>query len=451
MLHQIKTGTAMKKAIVLLILLPYFLQAQDLNYFIKLGLERNFDIRITKNKQQISDNDATVGNAGYLPTLDASTNYTGTLANIQQQYPSDGTPVINNNNLLNQTWDAGIYLNWTVFDGLSIQTNYNRLKEFQQIGKMNMQLQIENFITNICTEYYNYIQQTIRLSNLQSAVSLSRERLRIVEAQYEIGSMSRLDFQQAKVDFNADSSKLLKQREILFASAVELNRLMAIDNLEQLVVVSDTTIHLKPMFDKEAIWEKTLKHNIFLAISEKEIDVSVLELKNLQSANYPYLRINAGYGYTHNQYQASQYRKQNNLGFSYGVSLGINLFDGMNRSRKQSNAKIEIENKKLEYEKLQLSLKSDFTNIWMAYLNNMGLIRLEEDNLTTAKETYSIAIDRYKLGNLSGIALREAQNSLLEAEERYVQALYNTKLCEISLLQLSGRIETYLNDEDNGY
>jgi hypothetical protein len=45
---------------------------------------------------------------------------------------------------------------------------------------------------------------------------------------------------------------------------------------------------------------------------------------------------------------------------------------------------------------------------------------------------------------LAGIELREAQNSLLEAEERRSIAEYNIKLCEISLLQLSGQVLKYL-------
>ncbi|MDR2499042.1 MAG: TolC family protein, partial [Tannerellaceae bacterium] len=65
---------------------------------------------------------------------------------------------------------------------------------------------------------------------------------------------------------------------------------------------------------------------------------------------------------------------------------------------------------------------------------------LEKSNLIAAQENYSIALERYRLGDLSGIQLREAQNSLLNAEERQSIAEYATKLCEISLLQLSGRI-----------
>ena len=53
----------------------------------------------------------------------------------------------------------------------------------------------------------------IRLKNFLYAVSLSKERLRIVEERYHIGNFSRLDYQQAKVDFNADSAQYMKQQD----------------------------------------------------------------------------------------------------------------------------------------------------------------------------------------------------------------------------------------------
>ena len=45
---------------------------------IQTGLERNYSIRIIRNEQQISDNNATPGNAGYLPTVDLSSGFSGT-------------------------------------------------------------------------------------------------------------------------------------------------------------------------------------------------------------------------------------------------------------------------------------------------------------------------------------------------------------------------------------
>ena len=219
--------------------------------------------------------------------------------------------------------------------------------------------------------------------------------------------------------------------------------MMATDNIEQLIVTTDSIIEFNQFINKDDIWQKTLSSNTFLLLSNKNKNLSLLDLKTAQSENYPYLKLNAGYGYTKNIYNTGTIDNQNNLGLTYGLTLGFNLFDGFNRKRKQKNARIEVENKELQYEQTILSLKADFSNMWMAYRNNIDLTNLEKENVQTAKENHEIAIERYKLGDLSGIELREAQNSLLEAEERLVQAEYNTKLCEISLMQISGQVISY--------
>ena len=123
----------------------------------------------------------------------------------------------------------------------------------------------------------------------------------------------------------------------------------------------------------------------------------------------------------------------------------MTIFDG-NRRREQRNARIEIDNARLRTEQLELSLEADFSNFWQAYRNNLQLLNLERQNLVTAKDNHDIAMDRYIQGDLSGFEVREAQKSLLDAEERILSAEYNTKLCEISLLQISGKITKYLEE-----
>lgn len=437
----------MRKYLFLLLMsLPGIMGAQEvltLKRCLEIGLRQNYDIRLVRNEQEISDNNVSIGNAGYLPTLDLSGGYSGTVNNTEQKLTTG--EVNKNNGVHNQTLNAGVDLNWTVFDGFGIQTNYERLKELRQMGEYNTRLTIENFISGLSAEYYNYIQQIIRLKNLKYAVRLSKERLRIVEARYNIGSSSRLEMQQAKVDFNADSSKLIKQYEVLYTSQVELNQMMAQPNVEQPIMVMDSIIEFDPTLDKSHIMKTMMASNTLLLRSKKNIYLSELDLKTVNSQYYPYVKVNAGYGITKNMYEVGAYDHQRNMGFNYGITLGFNIFDGFNRKRKKQNTKLEIENKELLYQQLELSLKSDLANMWMAYQTNMDLTDLERENLETAKENYEIAMERYKLGDLAGIELREAQNSLLEAEERLVQAEYNTKLCEISLIQIGGQITTYLD------
>jgi outer membrane protein TolC len=414
----------------------------DLKRCLETGLERNYEIRIILNEQKISENNATVGNAGFLPALDINAGYSGSL-NEQENKNADGSSN-RINNKFDQGANIGLNLNWTAFDGFRMQAEYERLKQFKQMGEISTRLSIENLISNLTAEYYNYVHQKLRLNNLKYAVELSKERLRIVEARYSIGSMSRLDLQQARVDFNADSSKLIKQYEVINTSAITLNQLMAVKDVSQKIITQDSVIEPNVLLDEDLLWEKALECNSRLLLAGKNKTISELDLKAFKSRNFPYLKLNAGYGYTTNFYDASSLKRQNTLGFNYGFTVGFSLFDGMNRQREQKNAEITIRNRELEVERIELSLKADLTNMWMAYQNNIELTNLERENLVVAHENFEIAMERYKLGDLSGLELREAQNSLLEAEERFLQAQYNTKLCEISLLQISGQVISYL-------
>lgn len=417
-------------------------EVYSLRQCIETGLERNYSIRIIRNEQQISDNNATPGNAGYLPTVDMSGGFSGSVNNNRNKL-MDGTTE-KQNGVNSETGNIGLNVNWTVFDGFGIQAEYSRLKELQRMGELNTRMTIEDFVADLSTEYYNRIRQNIRLRNLRSSLDLSRERVRIAEERYHIGSGSRMDLQQAQVDFNSDSSKVLNQLEVVNTSRIRLNELMALENVEENIAVKDSVIYPNIFLDEVELWKSTIESNASLLIAQKNKTLSELDYKKVKSRNYPYVKLNAGYGYTANWYEVGTTDLQQRLGLNYGVTVGLSLFDGLNRRRERRNARIEIENKELRMQELELALRADMSNLWMAYQNNLDLWSLEKENLVVAQENYRIAIDRYKLGELSGIELREAQNSLLEAEERQSIAEYSTKLCEVSLLQLSGQILTYV-------
>ena len=417
-------------------------QVYTLKSCLESGLQNNYSLRITHNVEQISKNNATLGNAGYLPTLDFSAGYKGNLDNTNSKNRETGE-ITRYNGVFDQTMNVGLNLNWTIFDGFNISTNYQKLKELERQGETNTRIAIEDFIANLTSEYYNYIQQKIRLKNFRYAVSLSKERLRIVEERYHIGSFSRLDYQQAKVDFNADSAQYMKQQELLHSSRIQLNELMANENVDQSFIIKDSLIdvHSNLIFDE--LWNATLSTNASLLKADQNTTLAQLDYKKINSRNYPYLKLNTGYGYTFNKYDINATSRRGDLGFNAGITIGFNIFDG-NRRREKRNASLLIKNTRLERQELELWLRSDLSNLWQAYRNNLQLLNLERQNLVAAKENHEIAMERYMLGNLSGIEMREAQKSLLDAEERILSAEYNTKLCEISLLQISGKITKYL-------
>ena len=436
----------MKKYIITLITCcaagTLFAQHHTLKSCLETGLEKNYSIRLVRNQEQISKNNATIANAGYLPTLDLSAKYSGTVDNTETKARATGETTTTNG-VFDQTMNAGLSLNWTLFDGFKIQANYSRLKELERQGETLTRIAIEDFIANMTAEYYNYIQQQIRLKNFRYAMSLSKERLRIVEERYIVGNFSRLDLQQARVDYNADRAQYMKQQESVKASLIRLNELMANENMTQTVAINDSIIDLNTLLSFDELWQSTLNNNASLLKSEQNKNLASLEMKTVKSRNYPYLKLNAGYGYTLNKYDISSTMQRDNLGFNFGVTMGFNLFDG-NRRREIKNARIAIENAQLQQEDMRQTLRADLSNLWQAYQNNIEMLELERENLISAIENHEIASERYMLGNLSGIEMREAQKSLLDAEERILSAEYDTKMCEISLLQLSGKITRYL-------
>lgn len=415
--------------------------AQTLPELIATGLQNNYKLKISRNEEAIRSNNATKANAGYLPTVNATAGYDATYGGSNSKLRGGGTTT--QSDALNRSLGAGINAEWTIFDGYKIQTNYSRLQELKRQGATRTRMDIEDYVATLTGEYYNLIQQRIRMRNLRNAVKLSKERLRVVLERYTIGSASRLDLQQAQVDFNADSAQSLKQHELLATSRIRLYELMAVKDMNTVMSVCDTSINVDTSLTFDTLLNATMQLNAELLDSKHDIRLAQLDYKAAMSRDYPYIKLNGGYSLNHNVYGSGQDKQRNSWGGNVGVTVGMKLFDG-NRSRERRNARLNIENADLARLQLEQSLRSDLADLWQAYQNNLRLLSLERENLITAQENHYIAHDRYMLGDLSGIEMREAQQSLRDAEERILVAEYNTKLCEISLNLLSGGIMKYM-------
>lgn len=413
----------------------------DLNDCISIGLERNYSLLISKNSEEVARNNYTLGNAGFLPSVDLSGRYGGNLNNTRRNY-TDGTESSSSGDLTT-TANAGLSMGLTIFNGFNVQTTYKKLDELKQIGELNTQFSLENLVADIISAYYNYIEQTMLLTNLQYAMTLSKERLRIDEDRYILGSSSKLQVLQSQVYLNSDSSRVSRQNEVVRAAQIRLNELMAVDDLSQWFTTSDTTITVNPELLFEKLLEETLANNTSLKIASKNKTISEYDRKLVASRSYPYINASSGYTTTLNNYSTGTTDRQNTNGLNYGLTLGMNIFDGLNQRRSIRNAEIEIRSRELRYQEIEQGVRADLITLYSAYSSYLRLITLENQNLQTASENLEIAMERYKLGSLSGIDLREVQKSLLDARESLLSVEYQAKLAEISLMLISGKIMEY--------
>jgi len=422
----------------------------DLSRCILTGLEQNFSVKVARNEEEIAGNNYTRGNAGFLPRITNTNRFGGNVASTTQNMNDDTKRVSKGTH--NTTGSAGLNLNMTLFNGFSVQTTFQKLNELKQVGELNTQMAMEHLISRIVAEYYFYIQQLNYSNNMEYAVSLSRERVRIDEDRYLLGASSKLELLQSIVYLNEDSSRLARQKEEILESEVRLKKLMALKNLEDSILLTDTCIIFNPDLVYKELLDSTLVLNTGLQIARKDYRISQLDHKIIASRSYPYLNLSSGYNYSYrgygtgtiSDYGALAITNQHSRTFNYGLTLGIDIFDGLNQRREKTNALIEMENKNYQYQEIEQEIRADLLTVYYAYENNLRLVQMEEQNLDVARENLEIALERYRLGNLSGLELREVQKSLLDAEERLISIKYQTKLAEISLLQIAGRIMDYI-------
>lgn len=446
-----------KKYITFIFLISFFtapvlLQAQevyDLSRCVITALEQNYSLKVARNQEEIAGNNVTRGNAGYLPTITTTDRYGGNLTTTVQNM--NNGPQNKSSGIFNSTGSAALNLNWTIFNGYNVTTTYQKLNELKTVGEINTQMSVENLIGQIVSEYYNYIEQLNYYKNLKYAVSLSRERVRIDEERYLLGASSKLELLQSIVYLNADSSLLARQNESILESEVRLKRLMANENLEENIAIKDSSIEINSELVYNDLLNATLNNNTSIQIARKNQTISELDYKIIASRAYPYLYFSSGYTYSYrgygsgsiSDYGALSINNQQSRAFNYGLNLSMDLFDGNNRRREKTNARMEIQNRTIQSQEIVLEIKAELLTVFNAYENNLRLVQMEKQNLEVARENLGIALERYKLGSLSGLELREVQKSLLDAEERLISVQYQTKLAEISLSQISGNIMSY--------
>ena len=413
-----------------------------LHQCINRGLKNNYEIQIVRLDEQVAENNVTLANAGALPTVNATAGYTGNLSSTETK---QGGVTNRNTNQLAHTMRAQVAADWMLFDGFKIQTNYKRLKELRRKSEVQTRVAIEDFVAESATAYFNVVRQRLRMKNLRESLELSRERLRIVSERYKLGSASRLDLRSAEVDFNADSAQVLSQHEALITSYVDLQELMGAaaqykDGFGFYIInPTDTAINLIKTISVDTLEQAMLHSNARLIAAASSERLSELDYKAVQSRDYPYVKLAANYGYNYNHQPQTPSMQRHEWGGQLGVTVGMKIFDGQ-RKRERQNALIAIEQARLATADLELTLRAQLERLWKSYINNHQLLGLAQENLRAAEEQYEAAQERFMLGDLSGIEMRQAEQNLLNARERLLDAQYSTKICEISLLQISGQV-----------
>lgn len=425
----------------LISVLPLSAVAQDtlrIEEAIRIGLENNFSIRIARNDARIARNNNSLGNAGMLPVLTSDGTFNRRIEDNVTDFSSDNIPDRNDFGVETTNYNYGIDASWTVFDGLTMFATSDRLSTEADIGDIQAQLQVELLLADLVSGYYQVVGQQQAYQVLENTVDVSRERIRIAETKNDLGSGSQYDLLQARADLNADRAALIRSGTSLKQVKILINEILSDSSFSDFEVQAN--IEMGDRLELNSLVYDANSQNKELIIARMNESVAKTEIREITGEWLPKVDLSGGYGYNRTESSAGFTDFSETTGFSYGVTARLNLFDGFNRNRRKQNAQIRLKNEQLRTEELQLQITSQVKQVFTQYTDALGLIELEEENLQYTNQSLDIALERYRLGTINSVELREAQLSLLNAENRLIVAKIEAKTAETELLRLSGRL-----------
>jgi len=412
----------------------------SINQAISIALDKSYAIRIAKNDAEIAKVNTNYASAGMLPSITASLGQTGGVNTINQSLLS-GQEIIRES-AGNSGTNAGIALNWTLFDGFGMFASYERLQTLKDIGELRLRASMQQSIGNVIRAYCSMVRNQALIKAALERVNLSKEGLRLASLRYSVGRSGEQEQLQATVEMHADSVALMRLKEQYRQARLQLNNAMG-GHQDTLYAVSEEF----PKFDinDEVMKSENIQRNNpeLLAVKAGTIAADAM-LRQMEARAYPTLSLNSEYNFSQASNDGSFILSSSVKGASFALTAQYSLLDGFRLGQQIESATIEKKNTELQTEQVLDNLQSSHAIAKGSYHTSNAIATLQEQNISMAEKNAGIALERYKQGAMSNYDFRITTQSVFDARSTLTQAKFEKAISALELLLLTGSLNEFL-------
>ena len=433
----------MKKIISILFFFPLVFFSQDslsLSKAIEIGLEKNYDIRLTLKNVEINKIFNNWGEAGRLPQVNINAGQNNSISD-QRNNPISFAPYL----FLSNDVSGGLAMNWTIFNGFAVRANKTKLEQLELQSENTATLAIENTIHGIILAYYQAKMQKEQLTLLNNVMTLSKEKFKQQQVKSDLGIGVKFDLLQFEGNLYTDSSNKILQNLAQRNAVRNLNLIMGEDVDKEW----DLTSEIKPDLNikdlntlkKEMLSNNTNIKNQYINIALTQQDISLAK-----SQFFPVVSFNSGLNSsvgvlnTNDVNSPISNAQSKNLNYYGNFTLNFKLYDGGKVRRGIKALELQNEVDQLRTSQMTDQLNFELTNVYELYLTRLQIFELTKKAFFVSKDNMDIAKLKEESGLINSFNFRDIQMAYLSAGVALYQASYDLLESNATLLKMTGKI-----------
>ncbi len=418
--------------IVFLLCCQFNMMAQEelsLSKAIEVGLENNYQLKIYRKSEEVSELNNSWGNAGRYPSV---------AFNLASRNVIDYNE---NADFRRNSLIPSLDVNWTLFDGFAVQIRKDKFDDLAQLSKGNTVIAVENKIELIILSYYKVLLEKERMDVNQKIMTLSSDRYEKVKVGKELGSSVTFDVLQAQNAWLQDRSSFLIQK-VNFNNAVrDLNFLLGVKE-SQTYTFADEFLPVNEEFQMATLMDKMLSENNTLKNRYIQEMLLKRDVDMARSNYYPQISLGAGVqgNSVRNKLDGLEAATTDSHNFYANLSLNFMIFNGNSNRRAMQIAKIQEEMGQIETEDVKHTLTNLLAQQFELYEVRRELYQLAEENLAAAELNLTISKDKFDSGSINSFNYRDIQITYQNVALSRVNAIFNLIQSRTALVRITGGI-----------
>lgn len=402
---------------------------------VRMALENNFDVRISKDSEKIARLQNNPGNAGMSPTVSLNANAGYSNLDSHQEFSSGTTQDKSGATSVNSGASANVA--WVIFDGMKMFAVKKRLQLNEVYSATSLKKQMETVVYNVILTYYDLVRVNQLMKAQEVNIALYSERRKIAELKHQTGSDSKVDLLMTEIDENKAKSDLIQLEIQRSQLEVKLNELLA--RTPDMKIQTEDTIPVKYEPGENDL-KKFAEKNTLLQQSRLNVQLAEQMINESKSLYLPQVQLISAYNFTRLKSEAGFLFKNQQNGISLGVTAGWVIFNGGKNSKLVKERQIQLLDKKWVEEQVKQQVNAVSYINYKIYLSNKKIAETERENLKRAGELYFISMERFRLGKSGLLETKEAHKSLEETKVRLINSGYALKKAETELLLSNGEL-----------